>query len=139
MFQTSLEIALLANLLEKRERHRWVVNRNVARTQDCPACPGGVGGAQTDGEEAQRAARALEIRDGRPAFTHQVNQSGMERIGGADALAQFGTFLVGLLLLRSRLGISTAHLRDHLLIGGGGRRRVCCGGHLAQQAALDDP
>ena len=62
----------------------------------------------------------------------------MEGIRGADALAQFDSFLVGLLLLGRRLGVGAAHLRDGFLIRGRGGRAVGLVGHFGEQAALED-
>ena len=131
VFQARLKIGLLADFFEKGQPHGGIVDRHFARPQDGAAGAGGVGGAQAGREKTQRAARALEIGNGRPAFAHQVNQRRMERIRGADAVAQFNPFLLGLLLFRRGLRVGAAHLRDDLLIGvRGGRasplRRASC-------------
>jgi len=70
MFKHGLKIGLLADFLEECEPHGGIVNRHFARPQNGAAGAGVVRGAQTGREKTQRAARALEIGNGRPAFAH---------------------------------------------------------------------
>ena len=86
MFKHGLKIGLLADFFEERQAGRRDRNRHFARPQNGAAGAGVVRGAQTGREKTQRAACALEIGNGRPAFAHQINQRRMERIRGADAV-----------------------------------------------------
>src|SRR5437773_2073374 len=62
----------------------------------------------------------------------------MEWVGGADTVAQFDAFLLGLLLLRRGLGVGAAHRSHYLLIGVSGWDCVRFRWHLAKQASLDN-
>jgi hypothetical protein len=62
----------------------------------------------------------------------------MERVRGADAVAQLDAFLLGLLLLCRSSRIGPTHLRDDLLVRGRCGRGIRFGRHRVQQAALDD-
>jgi hypothetical protein len=81
VFQTSLKIGLLAELLEEGEADVGVLKGHVARPQERAAGAGGLAGAETCGEEAEGAAGALKIGDGRPALAHQVDEGWVEGIG----------------------------------------------------------
>ena len=138
MFQACLKVRLLADFLEERQSHGGVVDGHVTRPEHGATCAGVVSSAQADREKTQRAARALEVRDRRPALAHEVNQRGMEWIGGADAVAQFNAFLFGLLLLRWGFGVGSTHGGNDFLKCGGGGSAVSVGRHFAKQTALDD-
>ncbi len=90
------------------------------------------------GEKAERAAGALKVGDGGPALAHEVYKGRVEGVGGADAVAEFDAFLIGLSLLGGSPGVGAAHGGDDFLVGGSGWGGIGLGGHFAQQAALDD-
>src|SRR5207253_843697 len=71
---------------------------------------------EAGGQEPERAARPLEIFDGRPALAHQVDQGGMERVGRPQPLVESMTFLLGRLALGLVLGMGPLHLGDDLLV-----------------------
>jgi hypothetical protein len=79
-----------------------------------------------------------KVRDGGPPFPHQVDERGMERVGGAHPIPQRKTFFLCLLLLGRRTCIGPPHLRDDLLV----RRRRGCGlcfvRDLRQEPPLND-
>ena len=114
VLQTRLKILPLPHLLEKREAHLGVPQRHVAGAEQQARPAGAVRGAQAGRQKAQGAARALEVRDRRPAFPHQVDQCGMEGIGGADPVAQRHALLVRLPPLGAALRVRLPHPREHL-------------------------
>jgi hypothetical protein len=138
VFEDSLEIRLLAHFLEEGKPHLRVVQGYVARPQHCPALPLAVAGSEARCQEPKRPAGALKVRDGGPPFPHQVDERGMERVGGAHPIPQRKTFFLCLLLLGRRTCIGPPHLRDDLLV----RRRRGCGlcfvRDLRQEPPLND-
>ena len=104
VLQHRLEVRLLANLLEERQPHLGIVDRDIARPQDGPALPFPVRRPQARRQESKRSARPLEVRDGGPAFAHQVDQRRVERVRRPDAIPQGQPIFLGLLPLGRSFG-----------------------------------
>jgi hypothetical protein len=138
VFKARLEVSLLADLLEKAEADVGVLERDITGAQHGAALASGVCSAQAGGEKSKCAAGALKVGDGGPALAHEVYEGRMEGVGGSNAVAEFDTFLLGLLLLCRGLGIGASHGRDDFLVAGRRRGGFGLSGHFAQQTAFDD-
>src|SRR5262249_1793387 len=112
VLQDGLEVGLLPHLFEEGEPDLRVLDRDVPGSEQGPAAAGSVPGAQTGGQEAEGTPGALEIRDGRPALPHQVDQRRVERVGGPDPVAQGEALGVRALLLRGRNRERPPHTGD---------------------------
>ena len=93
--QDRLECLSLAHLGEKGLGHVRVINGDVAGAEQRagPVLP--LEHVEAYGQEAQRAARALEVGQRGPPLAHDVNQSGMERIRRGEAVAQRQPVVLG--------------------------------------------
>jgi len=70
----------------------------------------------TGGKKTQRAACPLEGIHRGPAFPHDVNERGMERIRGPHPITQQTAFLLGLLALGRRFRMGPLHAGHNVLI-----------------------
>ena len=123
MLQAGLKVLPLSDLLEEGEAHVRIVDGNVARTQQetRSACP--MGGTQAGRQESQGAASALEVRNGRPALPHHVDEGGVEGIGRLDAIAERQAVFFRLPALRLALGVGPPHPGEYVPAGFGDASR----------------
>ena len=138
VLQAGQEVFALPHFLEEGEADVGVADRHVAGTEQRARPARTVRRPQARGEEAQRAARALELRHGRPPLPHHVDQRGVERVRRGDPVAERQSFLVRLPAFRITLRVRMARPGEHLpprFRRGARRPRV---GRRRQQPPLDD-